>query len=70
MRLSKNFAMSDPDSDDVPDLHDEIDAFALEIERRIAETQQFLEELPEFRSRSNRSKKLRRVQHVGPNSGS
>lgn len=43
------------------DLHDDIDQLAVEIERKIEETQSFVDELPEFQTRSQRSQKLRKV---------
>lgn len=43
------------------DLHDEIDELALEIEREIKETQEFLDDLPEFAPRSQRSQKLQNM---------
>jgi hypothetical protein len=42
------------------DLHDEIDQLAVEVEQTIAETQEFLDELPDFAPRSQRSRKLQR----------
>lgn len=40
------------------DLHDEIDQLAIQIERKIEENEEELEELPEFAPRSKRSRNL------------
>jgi hypothetical protein len=40
------------------DRQDEIDQLAVRVERKIAETQEFLDDLPEFAPRSDRSRKL------------
>lgn len=42
------------------DLHDEIDQLAVEIEQKIEENREFLDDLPEFAPRSDRSRKLQR----------
>jgi hypothetical protein len=42
------------------DLHDDIDQLAVEIERKIEENREFLDDLPEFAPRSDRSRKLQR----------
>lgn len=43
------------------ELEDEIDELALRIERKIAEGERFLEELPEFAPRSAESRKMERA---------
>ena len=43
------------------DLHGEIDQLAVEIEQTIAETELFLDELPQFAPRSGRSRKVHEV---------
>lgn len=42
------------------DLDEEIDQLAVKVEQKIAETQEFLDGLPEFAPRSQRSRKLQR----------
>lgn len=48
--------------DDSPgeELHDDIDRLAIKIERKIEENREFLDDLPEFAPRSDRSRKLQR----------
>jgi hypothetical protein len=43
------------------DLNEEIEQLAIEVKQRIEETESFLNGLPEFAPRSNRSKKLQRT---------
>jgi hypothetical protein len=52
--------MTGTDSPD-KDLHDDIDQLAVEIEQKIAETQEFLDKLPDFAPRSQRSRKLKKA---------
>jgi frataxin-like iron-binding protein CyaY len=42
------------------EFHRQADQFALEVERKIEETSQFLSELPEFERRSQKAQKLQR----------
>lgn len=41
--------------------HDEIDQFAIKVERTIAETESFINGLPDFAPRSERSQKMQRA---------
>lgn len=42
------------------DLDEDIDQLAVEVEQKIEETRQFIDDLPEFAPRSDRSRKLHR----------
>jgi len=42
------------------ELDEEIDQLAVEIEQKIEETRAFLDDLPEFAPRSDRSRKMQR----------
>lgn len=47
------------EGDEIDD--EELDELALAIERRIAKTDEFLDDLPDFAPRSQRSRKLQRA---------
>lgn len=46
------------------DLDQQIDELAIEIEKTIAETQEYLDQLPEFEPRSQRSRKMRSMRNA------
>lgn len=43
------------------DIHDDIDQLAIEVEQEIATNREFIDGLPEYAPRSDRSKKLQRA---------